>query len=216
MIAEIAPVKQEVVAKYETRASDIVLVANGYVQAITDGRRLDEAGEFLTDVIRPLKDEIANSFDPITNSIKRALRETDALRKRIENPILEAEEAIKRALEDFHNRELEASRNARRTYIEQLQDVVDDANGVPIGPLTPPEFRPPTKIQGVSFRHKLDFSVVDVYKVGREFLTPDLAKIKKVVEEQGRLAEEQVGGIVVFERTRAAFHKRSKGTKGNS
>lgn len=205
----------------EQQVEQQVALVVQHAQAITISSQetYEAAAAFLTDELKPALREIEDTFGPIVKAAHQAHREALAQRKRHEQPLLEAEKIVKRAIGSYHQEQrriaaqAEAERlRAARQEAEQRaleeaaalerdghQEAANERLEQPTTPVvnTPAPTAP--KAAGTSVRTKTKYRIVDPGKIGPKFMKPDEAKIGKTVRAMGADAEAIVGGIEVYE-----------------
>lgn len=199
----------------------IALVPNDI--SITTQDEADHYGRIYKNILSPLIKTIEAEFEPgLANRqatlalVKRGIAEEKSRLEKYTKPLLNAVDRIKSALEIF--RKLEEKRQQQeqkrlkqlvkndidarleellsRGEFEEAQRLVEESRNVSevTKAITP---KPKVKVEGMRSREYLTFSVIDVDKVKREYLTPDLSKIRRLVNDKREAAEEIVGGIKV-------------------
>ncbi len=93
---------------------------------IVDQTSYEEAGTLLTVLIKPLIKEIHESCDPVCEATNKAHKAATGQRKKLLDPILEAEEVTKQKI-GAHEEKLEAERIAEQRRIEADQRRLEDA-----------------------------------------------------------------------------------------
>ncbi len=86
---------------------------------IVDQATLHKAGAMLTEVIKPLRKEAADIFDPIIASAHRSHKDAIAGKAKVEKPLIEAEEILKRSMGGYMA-EQERIRMAEEARLRQL------------------------------------------------------------------------------------------------
>ena len=130
-------------------------------------------------VVKMIKErrKIANTvFDPSIKTAHKAHKETIELKKRVTEPLDEAESIIKEKISKFV---MELDKKHK-----ELQAKAGDRT---IVPLEMP------KITGVSIRKRWVCNIMDESKLNPTFLVPDMKKINDLVGSLGEKAEEILG-----------------------
>ena len=192
---------------------DLVKVANEFKVICKEDA--DKCAELLKG-LKALEAEIRASFDPIIDKAYKAHREAIAQRDEHLKPVLDAMKKIKSSLADWQTEEerkakikaLEeiekkkkeeeekqlslAEMLSKMGATEQAEEVLDQEV------IVAPEKIETPKIAGVSFLEVWDFEIVDEKQLPREYLTPDLIKIRQVVKAtKGTL---EIAGVKIFSR----------------
>lgn len=172
---------------------------------ITTAAEFIVAGELLK-TVKALRAEIDDTFDPIIKKQFEAHREAIAQKKKVDAPLVEAEGILKPRIAGYlreeerkrQEEEMRLQKQAReREEAEQLAKAdilheigeVDAANQVLneeiyVPPVVLPSAAP--KVSGISMRETWDFDIIDVNKIPREFMVPDLVKIRGLVRAMKR------------------------------
>ena len=141
-------------------------------------------------IIVELRKQIVDNYAPIKKKIKDALAEVNAAEKAHLAPV-EAKEKELRAevlrLADSPVKSLEGETlpDGREGDMMRAIGAISDAPELP---------------KGVSVRRSWDYMVVDEKLIFPQFMTPDHKKIREEVRMSGAMAEDEVGGIEVFEK----------------
>lgn len=98
---------------------------------VSNQETLNAAGEMLTNVIKPLRKEAADVFDPIIASAHKAHKDALAGKAKVEKPLIEAEDILKRSVgsymaEQERIRQEEEARLRRLAY-EREQQLIREA-----------------------------------------------------------------------------------------
>lgn len=199
------------------RAGDVVGKAEA-LKIETDDDYAD-AGSFLVDVLKPMLREVDETFGPIVKQAHATHKAAVAARKRHEQPLLDAEKAVKGAMGSYHQAKVREAERAEQERIEAARRQAEDeaveeaarletagkteaANDRLRQPVTPVVATPapaPPKAEGVGVRTKTKYRITDESKIDRKYLQPNKSKIGQVVRAMGADAEELVGGIEVYE-----------------
>ena len=159
-----------------------------------------KAGEILL-VIKDLRKQIDETFDPIIKKAHEAHKEAVAQKKKVDAPLVEAEGIIKpriaawNAEQERIRREEEARlrEQARKEEEERrLQEAIlaeqngqtEAAEEIMAAPVQPPPVVVPKtvpKVSGVSMVKQWKFRVVNPALIPREYMVPDETKIGGVV-----------------------------------
>lgn len=188
---------------------------------VKDQATLTAANEFLLGV-KALQKEIDAAFDPIIQSAHEAHKKALTQKKKFEDPLdqaermvkpkigaylqeqdrirREAEEAARRAGWERQRAEKEALDRAMKAEAEgkvkEAAKIIEEAAKaeviVPPLPIIPAR----QQTQGISTREVWRFEITDPKALPREYLTPDLVRIGKVV--QACKGETNIPGIRVF------------------
>lgn len=210
-------------AEFEQRALSMPEQAQALV--IVDGATYQQAGEFLV-AVKDLRRQIAEHHQPMIAAALEAHRAAIAARKKLDEPLEQAERIVKGAIgkwtaqEERKRREAEAALRAEAKRIEEEARInealqleaagqKDEAQRVIEAPAFVPaisiESTAP-KVQGISTRKKFGFRIKDEQALPRAYLIPDEKKIRRVVEAMGR--EANIPGIEVTEETIVAAGRR--------
>ena len=196
------------------------------VFVIETREQFDAAGEVLTTKVKPAQRQAAEIFDPIIRSAHETHKAAIASKKRVTAPLDDIEARIKTAMADWQRRELARQREeadklrleaqaeadrmieaAREELAEEGYDeeTINEALDATANPAPIVAIERPVTTAGVSFRTVRRFEVVDVDRVDRAFMIPDLTAIQAVVNSMADKpvdkAERAVGGIRVYEDT---------------
>lgn len=202
------------VLKLETASAALVVRAEASV--ITTQAEYTAAGPLVQEAAAQRKRIIAE-FRPLKSLLDLAHKEACRLENlALRNP-LRAEAILKGKMSAFlvedaaRRREEEARERERLRGIEEdrkLQEAIDleaageteEAEQVLAEETHAPvvEFVKPAA-EGVSYRKKFTFEIVDASAINRRFLIPDEVTIRKQVNALGKDAAAIVGGIVVHE-----------------
>jgi hypothetical protein len=156
------------------------------------------------DVLKTIKDlraNIAATFDPMREAAHTAWKETINQQKKVEAPLEEGEAAVKQAISKYlaeqerlrKEAELLAQKAAQEeAERQQLADAslldemgeTDMANAMlaeraTAAPVILPRTVP--KVSGIVPTKTWDFDIIDPMKIPRQYLVPDLVKIRGVV-----------------------------------
>lgn len=167
---------------------------------ITDAASYTSAGETLK-AIKQLRFEIESTFKPIRESAHATWKAAIRQQEIVEQPLEEAEQFLKPKIAGYlreeerkrHDEEIRLQKIARdREETERLErasilhdvgetamanQVLEEVEYVP--PVILPSAAP--KVAGISMRETWDFDIIDMNKIPREFLVPDLVKIRGLV-----------------------------------
>lgn len=192
---------------------------------ITDNPSYERAAAFLLD-IKALQKEINATFDPITKKAHEAWKESLNQKKKVEEPLNQAEAIIKPQIAAYideqerkrreeearlqaeANRRDEEARIAEATALEKAGN--DEAAAAV---LSAPSFTPPVtapklvpKIQGISAKQIWKWRITNASAIPREYLCVDEVKIGKIVMALKGAAN--IPGIQVYAETNIAGGKR--------
>lgn len=207
MTNELAPVD----TKLATEAGNILELAQA--AQITTLAQQESAGLLLHE-IKALKAKVNETFDPVCNSAHVAWKASIAARNKHLTPLEDAERLLKdksgkffaeqerarlEALqaaqekaeaEEWAKREEEAKQLKKDGQKAAAKELL--AQPVYVSVEAQPE---PEKVQGITARTTYDFVIVDPNLIPREYLVPDMAKIKKIVAAMK--SETRIAGIRV-------------------
>ena len=184
---------------------------------------LNEAGRLLTELVKPLRQEIADTFDPIIHHVHKAHKEALSKKKKYDQPLADAERMLKNKMGDYHRlaedkrrkeeerlrkeaekkaedkRAREVKKLEKAGKIEEAVELLDE----PVAPVPLPVV-PETKMpKGVSKPRTIwKYRVTDLDKVPRKFLKADDVKIGKLVRALGKEAD--IPGVEVYPETSVA------------
>lgn len=184
---------------------------------ITDNDTYQQAGNILL-VIKDLKKQIDDVFDPIITKAHQAHKEAIMQKNKVSQPLDDAERIIKPKIASY----IEAEERKRRLEEERLQQeakvkaeeealaraveaekngdkqeaaaILEEGFNVPtvIVPKTTP------KVEGISTRMIWKWRIRDERQVKREFLMLDVTRIGAIVRSMGKEAAPLVGGIEIY------------------
>lgn len=194
------------------------LVARAHSLAVTNDEQYAAAAAFLSEDVKPLLRRINETFDPIVEQAHRAHKTALDAKKKVAEPVLAAERAVKASLSLYAQRQEEARRRreaeirraeqerAEREALDRAAELErqghrEEAEAMLDAPIVAaPVVLPPAtpKVAGVSTREGWKYRIVDPAKIRREFLVPDEAKIGALVRSMKGAAGELVGGIEVY------------------
>jgi len=206
----------ESVAELETKALSIPEQAKALT--IVDAPSYEMAGGVLVQ-IKSLRAEVATVFDPIIDKAYEAHKTAIAQRKRVETPLIQAENYLKPLMAEYMTSQEKKRREEEAKAQDALRKKAEDeqlekarqaeargdhrkAEAILNQPVIPPPVILPTqtpKINGVSFRKTWAFKVDDETLIPREYLTPDLSKIGQVV--RALKGQTKIPGVSVYEGT---------------
>lgn len=209
---------------FDTQVTSLVSSVDTTIISIEDEDQYHLAGELLRE-IKTLHTRIIDHHKPIEDQIKLALDTTkqqkqslltplDIARGRLESMrvgyrarVKAAQEEIQRRLEQVTtdsaidhavNEVVELVSQGRMEEAEEITNRIGKGEIKPIS--TVPLKLAPPKSEGVGVRVLKRFRVVDIDKVGREYMVVDSVKINRVIRiHGGKKAEEIVGGIEYYE-----------------
>jgi hypothetical protein len=207
-------------AELERRA--YALQATAEEIRIIDQPTLTGATEFLL-VIKGLQKEIDKTFDPIIDAAHKAHREALTQKKRHEEPLVQAERAMKAKISSYiaeeNRKREEAALIARQAVLDRRKNeeaalaaassaeakgdgetasfILERAAASELKIVGSVQAAPPKPItNGLSMREIWRFEVTDPASVPREFLQVDMVKVGKVVQELK--ANTRIPGVRVF------------------
>lgn len=182
---------------------------------ILDNNSFERAGEFLTN-LKKVRKEINTTFDPIIKKQFEAHKEAISQKKKVEKPIIEAENIIKDGMA-LYAREFEKARQEKeeelriaakkRAEDRQIADAAEaESNGnheeaekiLNEKPnVTPVVFQmDKPKVNGVSTRKTWKFKITDPNKIPDEYKTIDEKKIGAVI--RALKDKSNIPGVEVF------------------
>jgi hypothetical protein len=187
-----------------------------------------ERGRELLLTVKDLRKQIADTFKPIIEKAFAAHREAIAQQKKVENPLIRAEELIKARISTFliEEERLRKLKEARLRKIaeaeaeerrladalaaeaegdtEEAQAILDEE----------PAFIPPPIVArtvetggGIAMKTNWKFRINDASKIPREFLAPDLVKIGGYVRSMKEAAK--IPGVDTWAEGNIAAGRRS-------
>lgn len=216
-------IPEDRIAKVESSIEPIIEHAKSI--KVRDDSDYALAADFLTASVKAAIRKVDEIFDPNIKRWHEGHRAALADKKKVLEPLLEAERIVKKEMAQFHTKKLEAQREAQRQLEASMRKAVEEdayseaarlfeegreEEGQAIIdslsdespqletalPLVP---RGP-RAQGVSVRRVKRFRVVAPSLVARKFLIPDMRAIQKVVDALPKdEALRMVGGIEIFE-----------------
>lgn len=168
---------------------------------ITDVATYTGAGD-LWKSIKALRSKVAETFNPLIDNAHRLHKSILAKKQAVDGPLEEAEKTVKRAMEAFDREQERLRREAEEKLREQarkeeeerrLQEaIILESEGqtaiaeavmeapVYVAPVVIPKTTP-KMAGGPVFREVWDFEIIDEKAIPREYMVPDLVKIRKVV-----------------------------------
>lgn len=201
----------------EASTEMVVTQANAII--ITDQDTYEGAGAFLTDVLKPARREIAETFGPIVTAAHATHKAAITQRKRHEDPLIDAERIVKAAMGAYlteqrrvaaaaeaermkaAREEAEAATLAEAARLEEAghTEAAEEMITAPVVPIvsTPPPAAP--KAAGVSARMVTKYRIINAAAIAPDYLMPDEKKIGQVVRAMGGDAATLIGGIEVYE-----------------
>ena len=180
------------------RATELILAGKEMVKKIKDyfnplKKAADEAKKKLLDAEKAELQKVEPYVEKLQASLaawrleeerkrreaEEAARRAEFERKRLEEELLrKAEEA--RRLEEEKKR-LEGEEAARKAREEFERRVLEEAVAKEARIMPPPPVPEKPKTEGLTLRENWTFEIVDASQIPREYLVPDLVKIRKVV-----------------------------------
>ena len=179
-----------------------------------------EAGEFLRD-IKTLHKAITEHHDPMIKAAHEAHRVSIAAKKKFTDPLDEAERLVKPKMA-IYVREIELAKQKEREKLERearekaeaealqrakeaeaagdkasAEQILQEAVDSPPVILESKDDKPQS--EGVSTKKTWKWRLKDESKVDRKYMIVDEKKINALVRALGKVAQETVGGIEVFE-----------------
>ena len=207
--------KSLVVVDQETanRATQLILAGKEVIKKIKDyfaplKKAADEAKKKLLDAekaelqrVEPYIEKLQSSLTAWRLEQERKRREAEEVarraeleRKRLEEELLrKAEEA--RRLEEEKKR-LEGEEAAKKAREELERKALEEIAAKEAEIIPPPPIPEKPKTEGLTLRENWTFEIVDESLIPREYLVPDLVKIRKVVQVMKDRAN--IPGIRVF------------------
>jgi len=199
----------------ETKISVSLVKAGELI--VSDQDSLSKANEFLLG-IKQLRKEIDEVFSPIIEAAYKAHKEAVAQKKKFEEPLLKAEQMVKQKIAGY----LEEMERIRRQQEEEKRKIEEEKKRIEEETLKRlveakedsemenaikaaeeklakiPEIDVVEKPQtvGLSMREVWKFEIVDEMAIPREYLMPDLAKIRKTVQELK--GEAKIPGVRIY------------------
>ncbi len=194
---------------------------------ITSAETYQQAGNVLL-VIKDLKKQIDNTFDPIIQKANLAHKEAVAQKKKVAGPLDEAEQIIKPKIgtyvaEEERKRRLEEERLQQEARARAEAEAVERAaaaekngdkqeaeallnEGFDVPTVVVPKTTP--KVEGISTRMMWKYRIKDQRQIKSEYLMPDEKKIGAIVRAMGKEATSLVGGIEVYAESVVAAGRR--------
>jgi len=182
---------------------------------VVDAMSYTKAGEILI-TIKGLRKEIDETFDPIIKKAHEAHKEAIDQKKKVDAPLVEAENIIKPALatydreqerlrkaEEERQREIARKAEEERRLQEALQAEKEGKREEAQAIIEEPVYVPPVvierttpKVSGISMQKVWKFRVVDQAQIPREYMVPDLVKIGGVARAtKGSI---QIPGVEIY------------------
>ena len=192
---------------------------------IIDAKTYSRAGNFWKE-IRAIRAKVADSFDPLIKHVHAFHKATLAKKEEIDKPLENAERFVKSSMNTW-NAEQERIRIAEQRRLEEIarkaeeerllqEAIVTEAEARASGAskeeaaqeaaaiIEKPVYVPPIiipkevpKVTGMSFRTIWKFRIIDIAKIPREYLEPDMVKIGRVV--RALKGQTNIPGIRVYE-----------------
>ena len=182
----------------EQKTSLAVQKANGLT--IDSNPSYESAAEMLK-AVKSLQKEVKATFDPVCKATNDAWKAATAARKKHSEPLETAEGIIKRKLGTYHQEQekkrLEVEQRERERLKREAEDerleaatnaeaAGDDAAAEQLlnAPIIPAPVRSnftPPKVAGVAQRTNWKFEIIDVDKIPREHMEPNMTSIGGVV-----------------------------------
>ena len=192
---------------------------------IIDVETYSRAGEFWKE-IRAIRAKVADSFNPLIKHAHALHKATLAKKEEIDKPLENAERFIKSSM-NIWNVEQERIRIAEQRRLEEIalkaeeerllqEAIVTEAEARASGAskeeaaqeaaaiIEKPVYVPPVilpketpKVMGMSFRTIWKFRIIDVAKIPREYLEPDMVKIGGVV--RALKGQTRISGVETYE-----------------
>lgn len=177
-----------------------------------------EATSMLT-AIKAMRKEVDDTFNPVIYAAHRTHQEAIGAKKKIETPLIAAENLLKRGVSDYQfkkeqerieaQRKLEAA--ARKIQEDRIiaEAAAAEKDGdpqlaaeilnapVPSVPVILPS--PVIKVDGISRRENWQFRIKNEQDIPREYLMVDESKIRKIVKALKKDAEKHIPGIEVYD-----------------
>lgn len=201
-------------SEIERQGGDMVTSANSLVVVSDEG--FVQGGNMLS-TIKSVSKVIDNEFAEPVKKAHEAHKAMVALRDRALAPFKQAEAIIKGKLARYQadqqeKRRVEAERlaaEARKKAEEEQMKAAEKAmdsgdlakaeqllNAPVVPAVTQAITAEAPKLAGISFREDFDFVVEDVDAIPREYMTPDVQMIRRVVKAQGKVC--RIPGIRVI------------------
>lgn len=180
------------------QATELILVGKEMIKKIKDyftplKKAADEAKKKLLDAEKAELQKVEPYIEKLQSSLtawrleeerkrreaEEAARRAELERKRLEEELLrKAEEA--RRLEEEKKR-IEGEEAARKAREELERQALEEAAAKEAQIIPPPPIPEKPKTDGLTLRENWTFEIVDASQIPREYLVPDLVKIRKVV-----------------------------------
>lgn len=215
------------IQKHQAKATSLEAAANALV--IVTPEDYERAGEFGVYVQTELKNG-EDWLNPTVSSTKTAYDKACEFRDSVLNPIKSAKATIKAKMETWKADQRRKAEEAQRDEVARLraeeeskrlaQAASMEEAGFPemaaemleqpvaiAAPVPNPSAEVP-KVSGTVAKVRWDFLVVHEAGISREYLIPDLAKIRAVVKAEGPAAQARIGGIQVVQRDQVDFRKK--------
>jgi len=177
--------KKAEIQQMQAESSDLVLQAKKLT--IKSDPQFKRAAEFLLGV-KALATRIIDHHEPMRKATYAAYQEVLAAKKKLLEPVSQAEGIVKGSMSTFM-----AQRQEKQDRIAER--IKEGGKG---------RVREAPKVLGVQTRSEWTYEIVDEAKINRDFLTPSHSDIREVVKALGEDAVDAVGGIRVFKSTSIA------------
>ena len=178
----------------KTQASKALLKAESLT--VKNQQEYSEAVEVLSK-IKTVKKMVKENKEAITKPINESLKNIRALFSPIEENTEKAEDIIKSKMRNFLDEEEERERKEKEKIAHKLAlgKISEEKAIEKIEDVKKMENKVETKTGGATVRIERKFRITDEFRIPREYLTPDLAKIKDAVLKQNQI----IDGVEVYE-----------------
>lgn len=178
----------------KTQASKALLKAESLT--VKNQQEYSEAVEVLSKIKTVMK-MVKENKEAITKPINESLKNIRALFSPIEENTEKAEDIIKSKMRNFLDEEEERERKEKEKIAHKLAlgKISEEKAIEKIEDVKKMENKVETKTGGATVRIERKFRITDEFRIPREYLTPDLAKIKDAVLKQNQI----IDGVEVYE-----------------
>ena len=185
-IRDLARVRAEVGAEINK------VIASMEMKEITSDEEYEIAGEWEKKAQATLK-YIDKNLDPIRKARYAYYQEAQKAIKALKEPVQKAIAIIKAQRVKWYRKKEEEKERERIALMELAESPEEKAEIAKVV-----EAEKTEKVSGISHRKEYDFVIEDNSKIPREYLIPDMTKIRKVVKALGNDAN--IPGVKVIEK----------------
>jgi len=181
--------KKEIRTFYDS-ASQITITDENFLEAQESLKTAKEMEKKIKAYWKPMKEKASAAHKEICANEKAFLNPLSAAYEKVRQLVgafqteKEAEERRIQQKEDARLRKIEEDKQIEAAEALEKEGRTEEAEAVIEQPIftAPPIVHQAPKARGISFREKWDFSISNPAIVPRELCTPDLGKIRKLVQ----------------------------------